>query len=283
VDRLISFLALALPVVLNAALAAPGALPARIVALAPSAAEILFALGAKDRVVGVSDAAADLPGAAGKERVGGFTPDLERVVSLRPDLVVVSRDGTDRAAWERLERTGLRVVVTRGTTLEAVLADIRLVGDAIGDPAGAERLVAALRARIAAAEARAVLGRGPRRRALVVIWPDPPVVAGPATFIGDLLARAGFQNAAPEGSGEWPRVSFETLAAWNPDLLVRPDTKDNSEVFRRAFLGDARWRLVRAAREGRILALPGDWLERPGPRLVDALEALAAAAGEAPR
>jgi len=282
VNRLISFFALALPVVLSAAPAATGVRPARIVALAPSAAEILFALGAKDRVVGVPDAAADLPGAAGKERVGGFTPDLERVVSLRPDLVVVSRDGTDRAASERLELTGLRVVVTRGTTLDAVLADIRLVGDAIGDPAGADRLVAALRARIAAAEAKGG-GRGPRRRALVVIWPDPPVVAGPASFLGDLLSRAGFANAAPEGSGEWPRVSFETLAAWNPDLVVRPDTRDNSEVFRRAFLGDTRWRLVRAVREGRTLALPGDWLERPGPRLVDALEALAVAAAEAPR
>ena len=72
--------------------------PRRIVALAPSAAEILFALGAAPRVVGVSDFARDLPAAAGKTRLGGFAPDLERVVALAPDLVVVSRDGTDRAA-----------------------------------------------------------------------------------------------------------------------------------------------------------------------------------------
>src|SRR5664280_1824558 len=95
----------------------PPAPPRRVVALAPSAAEILFALGAAPRVVGVPDFADDLPEAAGKARVGGFAPDLERVVSLAPDLVVVSKDGTDRAAYEKLEALGLTVVVTSGATL----------------------------------------------------------------------------------------------------------------------------------------------------------------------
>ena len=97
--------------------------PRRIVALAPSAAEILFALGSASRVVGVSDFARDLPLAAGKTRLGGFAPDLERVVQLAPDLVVVSRDGTDRAAWEKLTAMGLNVLVTSGTTLDGVIDD----------------------------------------------------------------------------------------------------------------------------------------------------------------
>ncbi|MDL2718033.1 MAG: helical backbone metal receptor [Acidobacteriota bacterium] len=247
--------------------------PRRIVALAPSAAEILFALGAGPRVVGVPDFAGDLPEASGKTRVGGFAPDLERVVSLEPDLVVVSKDGTDRAAFEKLETLGYPVVVTAGTTLDGVLEDVLRVGHALGEDERAAALVGALTRRIAAAEA---LGRaGPHRRAVALIWPDPPVVAGAATFVGDVLSRAGFVNVVPKSAGDWPRVSYETLASWNPDVVVRPETSENSAAFARAFAG-ARWRLVPAVREGRIVVLPGGLLERPGPRLVEALERLAA-------
>jgi iron complex transport system substrate-binding protein len=247
--------------------------PRRVVALAPSAAEILFALGAAPRVVGVPDFSDDLPGAAGKTRVGGFTPDLERVVSLAPDLVVVSKDGTDRAAYEKLEALGLTVVVTSGRTLAGVLEDVTRVGHALGEDERAQALVLALAKRIAAAEA---LGRAhPRARALVLIWPDPPVAAGAGTFVGDVVRRAGFTNVVPESAGDWPRVSFETLSAWNPDLVIRPETPENAEAFARAF-SDARWRLVKAVSAGRVIVLPGSLLERPGPRLVEALERLAA-------
>jgi iron complex transport system substrate-binding protein len=101
------------------------------------------------------------------------------------------------------------------------------------------------------------------------------VVAGAGTFVGDVVQRAGFTNVVPESAGDWPRVSFETLAAWNPDLVIRPETPENAEVFGRAF-GDTRWRLVKAVSAGRIVVLPGSLLERPGPRLVEALERLAA-------
>jgi iron complex transport system substrate-binding protein len=246
------------------------------VALAPSAAEILFALGAGDRVVAVPDLAADLPGAAGKVRTGGFVPDLERVVALRPDLVIASRDGTDRAAYEKLKSLGLPVLATGARSLSGVLDDIRRVGEAIGEGGAARRLVASLSTRIEAAEKLAASRKGEWPRVLVVIWPDPPVVAGPATFIGDLLVRARLSNVVPEKAGEWPRVSFETLAAWNPDLIVRPETPENDAAFTRAFSSDGRWRLVPAVRDRRVAAIPGSFLERPGPRLVDALERLAA-------
>ena len=249
--------------------------PRRVVALAPSAAEIVYALGAADRVVGVSDFAADLPGSRGKVRLGGFTPDLERIAALRADLAVVSRDGTDRRAAERLAALGLRVVVTDATSLAGVFEDIRRVGTALGATAEATRLVAALERRVKAAEVRSTARRGPvHPSALALIWPDPPVVAGRATFVGDLLFRAGLANVVPASAGEWPRVSYETLVSWNPRVLIRPETTENGAVFRAAFAPGSRWGLLPAAREGRVVILPGAWLERPGPRLVDALEAL---------
>jgi iron complex transport system substrate-binding protein len=194
-------------------------------------------------------------------------------VSLAPDLVVVSKDGTDRAAFEKLEALGLAVVVTAGTTLGGMLEDVVRVGHALGEDERAAAVVTALARRIAAAEA---LGRArPRRRAVALIWPDPPVAAGDGTFVGDVLSRAGFSNVVPKSAGDWPRVSFETLASWDPDLVIRPDTRENAGAFTRAFT-DTRWRLVPAVRDGRVVVLPGGLLERPGPRLVEALERLAA-------
>ena len=195
------------------------------------------------------------------------------MVALAPDLVVVSRDGTDRAAWEKLTAMGLNVLVTSGTTLDGVLEDVERVGSAIGEPEKAATLVAALKVRIAAAEARGRAHRG--KTAVVLVWPDPPVVAGRGTFVGDVLARAGFTNAVPAAAGDWPRVSLETLAGWDPGLVVRPSTSENAEAFANA-LSSGAFRVVPAVREGRVATLPGDLLERPGPRLVDALEALAA-------
>jgi len=221
----------------------PSGPPRRIVALAPSCAEILFALGAAPRVVGVSDFARGLPEAQGKTPVGGFAPDLERIALLSPDLVVVSKDGTDLAAVRRLESLGYPVLVTDAESLDGVLRDVRAVA-------------------------------GPPLTGIAVVWPDPPVLAGPRTFVGDLLARARLANSAPENAGLWPRVSFETLAAWDPRVLVRPETPENRDVFAKSFAADGRWRVVRAAREGRVIVLAGDLFERPGPRLVDALELL---------
>ncbi len=261
--------------VLLAAATSAAASPQRIVALAPSSAEIVYALGAADRVVGVSDFAADLPESSGKVKLGGFAPDLERIVALRPDLAVVSRDGTDRRAADRLVSLGVRVVVTDARSLPGVFEDIRRVGSALGATVEAARLVAALESRVSAAEARSTARRGSSRpSALALIWPDPPVVAGPATFVGDLLARAGLSNVVPASAGEWPRVSHETLVEWNPRVVVRPETVENGTAFQAAFAPGSRWRLLPAVREGRVVVLPGAWLERPGPRLVDALEAL---------
>ena len=241
--------------------------------------EIVVALGAAPRLVGVSDFVSDVPEVARLPRLGGFTPDLERVLALKPDLVVVSADGTDRASFERLTSLGLRVVATSGRTLDGVLADIRAVGAAMGGTANAVALVAKLSARIAAAEARAALRPGAPPRVLVVIWPDPPVVAGPGTFVGDLLTRARLLNVVPKSSGDWPRVSPEVLAAWSPDLVIHPVTPENQAAFRAAFRPDVRWKFVPAVRDGRVTSLPGELLERPGPRLVDALERLAALPG----
>jgi iron complex transport system substrate-binding protein len=252
--------------------------PERIVALAPSAAEILVALGAAGRVVGISDFAKDIPEVSGSVHLGGFRPDLERVLSLRPDLVVVSKDGTDKNSFDQLVRLKVPILVTSGNTLEGVFSDIQIVGMAIGEEKRARELILVLKRRVA--KVRATLASRPAGRpiptVLVLIWPDPPVVAGPSSFIGDALKQAGIPSAVPGEAGEWPRVSLETIASWNPGVIIHPETEENRDVFQRAMTGNAQWKVVSAFMRGNVRSIPGAWLERPGPRLVDALERLAA-------
>src|SRR5205823_13191478 len=98
-------------------------------------------------------------------------------------------------------------------------------------------------------------------------------------FVGDVLARAGLTNVVPASAGLWPRVSFETLAGWDPALVVAPSTPENRDAFARAFAPNGPWWVVGAVRAKNVMTLPGDTLERPGPRLVEALETLVESLG----
>ena len=193
------------------------------------------------------DFAADLPEAAGKARVGGFTPDLERVVALAPDLVVVSRDGTDRAACEKLDgagASGRRDVRQRRSTASSRTS--RASARARRGRAAAGTLVAPLTdAHRGGRGARARAHRRPRG-ASPSSGRTRPSSPGRATFVGDVArARAGSRTSSRHRAGDWPRVSLETLAAWNPDLVIRPETPENAEAFR------ARVRATRAGASSR--------------------------------
>ncbi|HET9795239.1 MAG TPA: helical backbone metal receptor [Thermoanaerobaculia bacterium] len=257
------------------AASSPG--PRRIVALAPNLTEIVFALGAGDRLVGVSARSDYPPAAASIAVVGGLAPDLEKVVSLRPDLVLATTEGNPAAAIGILARRGIPVLTTSAPDLDGVLASIRAIAARLGSAGEGERLAASLaRRRDAVRRER----RGPRRSAILLIWPSPPQAAGPDTFAGDILRTAGARNCL--GRTGWPVVSPEYLITAACDAVVYPVEKDTASVFARAF-GDGPLSGVPAVRAGRIVGIDGDRLMRPGPRAFDALEELAAALGKLPR
>ena len=255
--------------------------PQRIVALAPSAAEILFALGAADRVVGVSDFAADLPGAAGKVRLGGFAPDLERIVALAPDLVVVSRDGTDRAAYENARRA--RRPRRRHRRAASLDGRLRRTSGASAPRSARRRGGRAARGRaVGARRGRRGRGRRPdgaaRPRALARHLARPagrrrardvrrrPPASGP-----------GSRTSSRRSAGEWPRVSHETLVAWNPRRR-RParDAGERRRLPRAPSAGEAAGASSRPCGRGASSSSREPGSSGPGPRLVDALEALVA-------
>ena len=245
----------------------------RIVSLAPNMTETVYALGAQDRLVGVTTYCDYPPEATVKEKVGGpLNPSLEQIVALRPDIVLVAKTANRRETLEALERLGVSVYATNPKSVEEVLDSTLRVADVIGVREQGDRLVALLRARLAALKQR-IAGR-PLRRVLFVVWHDPLISVGSNTFLADALHWAGGEVAIESGR-EWPQLNLEEVLRVQPDFLVfasahAAPVKDTVNDLR----ARPGWRNLEAIRQNRV-AVVSDAVNRPGPRLIDAIEELA--------
>jgi len=266
----------------RAAAAAPppaaAASPTRIVSLVPAITETLFAIGLGPRVVGVS-AYCDYPAeAAVLPKVGSFTePVAEVIVSLAPDLVLTSPSPGNETAVKAIERSGVKVAVVQseGTIREARAAMLE-VAQIAGAPEAGRRLVADLDRRLAAVATAAKSLDRPK--AAVVVGHEPLVLAGPGSYLGELLTLAGGVNVADEIGGRWPRAGMEFLVVSAPDVLVDLSVS-MGETPRAEDLAKAWSSLpsLPAVANGRVVGDRASLMLRPGPRLAEAAEALFAA------
>ncbi len=244
----------------------------RIVSLAPNITEILFAIGAGAQVVGVTDHCDHPPAARRIARVGGFiNPSLERVVALSPDLVLATADGNRAADVERLTSLGVTVHVIDTRRLDDVLRAIGEIARLAGRDREAGRIVASLAKRRRAVSNRR--GRG-RPSVLLLVGVHPLVGVGPGTFLDDLLSEAGGRNALAASPVRYPLLSPEGLLAAAPEVIVvnAMEAGDAADLAQ-SIPG---WSDLGAVRSGRVHLLGDDTLLRPGPRIVDGLERLAA-------
>lgn len=249
----------------------------RIVSLSPSATEILFALGVGDCVVGATTYC-NYPAAAKRiERVGGFgTPNVEKVLSLKPQLVVAA--GFERRDTVKVfEDSGLHVVDVQAKNFEELFAAILRTGRAAYRSPQAEELVAKMRAELAtlAREREAApLRRAPR--VFVEIWDSPLMTAGRNSFLDDVIARAGGVNVAHDLAQPHPRVNAEKVIEWDPEVILMAHMARPRESTA-GYAGRIGWDGISAVKQGRIIRdIPTDLLLRPGPRLIDGVKALAA-------
>ncbi len=263
--------------------AAPRTAPQRIVSLAPSLTETLFALGLGERVVGVTRYCAHPPEVRRLPQVGGYLdPSYEAIVALRPDLVVLIP--SSEASGRRLAALGLPVLEVDQHDVAAVLASVSVLAEACGVAEHGAALREDMERRLAAVAA-AVAGR-PRPRAVVVVGHEIGAgavrsvwAAGPATFYHGVLEIAGGVNAVEGGVVQYPELSREGLAALDPDAVI--DVVAGVEE-RGLDLGAIRagWRALaelRAVREGRVRVLEGEMMVVPGPRLPEMVAAVARA------
>lgn len=228
--------------------------PERIVSLAPSVTEILFALGLDAEIVGVSDADDYPPDrVARKPRIGGVVVNPERVLALRPDLVI-GMPSLQRDHLARLDAAGLRVLAVDAASADETLAQIRLLGRATGRVRQAEAATSRL------ARELLVAPRSGRRTAYIEVWHEPLIAAAGGTLVDDLMRRAGGVNIFSDLRG-YPQVSAEAVVARDPQVVFLLHTQ-GVELARRAG-----WQTTQAVRARRVHVLPASLVARPGPRI----------------
>lgn len=238
--------------------------PQRIVSLAPSNTEILFALGLGDRVVGVTDYCDYPPEALNKTKVGGYAnPDIEKIVALNPDLVLAGYGNPIEVVYT-LAGLGLTVFGIKTTDLDDLLNDIRRVGEITDKEVEAQALTSAMESRIQAVTNQTE-ELEQRPRVFYIVWHDPLWTAGSGTFINELIEKAGGVNIFGNVTG-YPMVSIEDVLARDPEIIIASEWSYDWAINATELAS------TNASQTGRIYTLDDDLVQRPGPRLVKGLE-----------
>ena len=253
------------------------AVPARIVSIAPSTTEIVCAVGACDKLVGV-DQFSDYP-----EQVktlpklsDGFNPNYEQIVAANPDLVLAAGI-TSPDAIKKLEelKLPLLVVGAEKTTFDSIKSEIKMVGTAVGNPTKAEEVVAAMDRKIKSIETKIAASSSKPR----VFWeldatdPAKPFTPGPGSFIDEIITRAGGVNVAASASSPYPQLNAEEIIKANPQTIILSDAAYGVSP---ASVGQRPgWDTIDAVKKKQVFAIDDNLVSRPGPRVADGLAAAA--------
>ena len=238
----------------------------RVISLLPAVTETLVAMGATDKLVARTEydvgPLGHLPSIG-----GGLTPSLELLASLRPDLVIAWEESGLARVRPRLEELGIPVFAAQTQDTAGIYANIERLGRLVGRGEQADSLAAWMRAELAAVRASVADREAPE--VLYLIGVDPPIVAGPNVFIGEILSLAGGRNAFPELREESPQMSLEEVVRRRPELVLFPSSGPGGTDAGRLRAAPG-WSELARAGTTRFHALPAELLHRPGPSIVEA-------------
>lgn len=244
----------------------------RIVAIAPSLAEMAYAAGAGSRLVGVARYSPLPPRAPALPEVGdAVRVDLERIVLLKPDLVLAWQSGNRTGDYERLEKLGYPVFVTESRRLGDVARALRAIGELAGTRAEAGRAAAEFERGIRRERER--YAKAKRIRVFYAVWTKPFMTVGGAHIISDVIALCGGENVFADVSQLTPTVSLEAIIAAKPEAILGGGSAGGEEGFRRDWNSSA---------PGPVSDLPAfyiapDTIQRQTPRILEGAKAVCAA------
>ncbi len=244
--------------------------PERLISLAPSVTENLYALGLGNKVVGVSDYSNYPPEAEEKPIIGdALHLNYEQILMLEPDLIVGDAQVV-RTFIAKLDELGLPVLAINPTNLEEVMDALLLLGEATGAQDQAQEVVAEMKEKICyVQDALGDLPEDERPLVFVEIWNEPLMTCGPGSFMQELIELAGGRNLAADAPGAWVEYSSELVVERNPDVIILTWPYEDEVLARSA------WQTVKAVQQGRVIAVDSEPFVRTTPRLADALLVLA--------
>lgn len=246
--------------------------PRRIVSLAPSVTDSLFALGAQDRVVGVSDFCELPAGSPAIARVGGLlNPSLETIRGLEPDLLIGTTSGNDPSLERQAAALGLPLYTIDTPDVGRVLAALRDLASLLDETSIGNDRVDRLQERLQTV--RAAVAKRPRPRILFIVWGEPLVVPGRSAFLTDALAQSGCVSITADAPAAWPSFDVESAIGRAPEVIL---TTPQNQAFLDRVKGDPAWASVPAVRSGRMVVV-SEAIERPGPKVVAGIEEVARA------
>jgi cobalamin transport system substrate-binding protein len=257
--------------------------PQRIISLAPSNTQILFAIGAGDKVVGVTDYD-NYPynfSAWIEEKnmtsIGGYsTPNKETIASLQPDLILATPiNDVDTVTLRTL---GYNVLVINPDSINGVLHDIALIGNATGDVNGAISLINSINDQINSITAKiAAANIQDKPKVYYEIWDDPLMSAGGTTWITDIINKVGAINIFATESQQYPVVSSESIVQMNPDVILLPSSMGSGTITPDSVKTRSGWNMVNAVKNDRIVVIDGDLFAEAGSRIGEQVSAIAQA------
>lgn len=249
-------------------------IPQRIVSLAPSNTEILFALGLGEKVVGVTEYCNYPPEALNKEKIGGYsTPDIEKIIALQPDLILANSIHAEEVI-PALEQIGLTVFALAAENVDGILEDIRMVGKITGSEDEASKLATEMENRIEAIT-DVTKSLEERPRVFYITWHDPLFSVGSETTIQELVQKAGGANIFQDMTGH-KTVDLEEVIARDPQIIIACTGHGSAKAEPLEWAKEEpRLGVTEARKSNRIYQIDADLVSRTGPRIVDALEEFA--------
>jgi iron complex transport system substrate-binding protein len=251
--------------------------PERIVSLAPKNTELLFAVGAGGRLVGVTSYCNYPLEALQREKIGGFSSksiSLEKVVALRPDLVV-SAGKIHAPIIAELERLQIPVIALGAESFDDMFEDVRILGTLVGHEQQATQLIEQMQTRVRLVrEVGRSIASPERVSVFYMTWDEPLTAAGPGSYAGQMIDICGGANAISDVSTAYPQISQEVLLDRDPDVIIAA-TMTSLRWTAETLRSKTGWNDLKAVRTGRLHLLDGDAVSRCGPRLVDVLESMA--------
>ena len=240
----------------------------RVVSLAPSITETIFALGAGETVVGVTKYCNYPEKAKSVPKVADFaTADLESIVRLKPDIVFATTDGNPREVVEKLESLAIRVVTVSGRKFEDIISSTLVIGKALEKEDAAQQLANKIQKEWNLAGERYKNTEGPS--VLLLVGVEPLVAAGEGSFGDELIRQAGGRNIFADSGKAYVTTNHEAIISLAPDVILQSAMgTESDEQIRKDW---SRWSSIPAVRDARVYVLDQDLVNRPGPRIIEAL------------